>query len=78
MNQNDEGNDNNYINMLDETNITYMWYMETKKKYKNFNYNLSLDYKELFTEFNDSYKNNSYSELKKSIHIHKKDKNTGV
>ena len=78
LNQNDEGNDNNYINMLDETNITYMWYMETKKKYKNFNYNLSLDYKELFTEFNDSYKNNSYSELKKSIHIHKKDKNTGV
>ena len=78
LNKNNEANDNDYINMLDETNISYMWYMETKKKYKNFNYNLSSDYKELFTEFNDSYKNNSNSELTKSIHIHKKDKNNGV
>ena len=50
-NRNDESNENNYINMLDETNITYLWYMETKKRYKNFNYNVSSDCKELFTEY---------------------------
>ena len=69
--KNDENND--YINMLDEKNISYLWYMETKKKYKNFNYNMSNDYRELFTEFNDSYKNIPRSDGKKSI-FHKKDK----
>ena len=77
-NKNDENNDNNYINMLDETNITYLWYMETKRKYRNFNYNVSDDYKELFTEFDDSYKNNQRPEFKKSISINKKEKLTGV
>ena len=67
----DENND--YINMLDEKNISYLWYMEAKKKYKNFNYNISSDYRELFTEFNDSYKNIPRSEIKRSIY-HKKDK----
>ena len=66
----DENND--YINMLDEKNISYLWYMEAKKKYKNFNYNISSDYRELFTEFNDSYKNIPRSEIKRSIY-HKKD-----
>ena len=69
--KNDENND--YINMLDEKNISYLWYMEAKKKYKNFNYNISSDYRELFTEFNDSYKNIPRSEIKRSIY-HKKDK----
>ena len=77
-NKNDENNENNYINMLDEKNISYLWYMETKKKYKNFNYTISSDYRELFTEFNDSYKNIKQSDYKKSIHAHKKDKNAGA
>ena len=67
----DENND--FINMLDEKNISYLWYMEAKKKYKNFNYNISSDYRELFTEFNDSYKNIPRSDIKRSIY-HKKDK----
>ena len=77
-NRSDESNENNYINMLDETNITYLWYMETKKRYRNFNYNVSSDCKELFTEFNDSYKNISKADPKKSINLHKNDKNTGM
>ena len=77
-NRNDESNENNYINMLDETNITYLWYMETKKRYKNFNYNVSSDCRELFTEFNDSYKTIQRIDPKKSINLHKKDKNTGM
>jgi hypothetical protein len=77
-NKNDENNENNYINMLDEKNISYLWYIETKKKYKNFNYTISSDYRELFTEFNDSYKNIRQSDYKKSIHAHKKDKNAGA
>ena len=77
-NKNDENNENNYINMLDEKNISYLWYIETKKKYKNFNYTISSDYRELFTEFNDSYKNIRQSDDKKSIHAHKKDKNAGA
>jgi len=64
-NKNEEQNDNNFINMLDEKNISYLWYMETKKRYRNFNYNVSSDYKELFTEFNDNYKFNQRIEPKK-------------
>ena len=38
--------------MLDEENISYLWYMEDKKKNnKSFNYNISDEYKELFMEF---------------------------
>ena len=74
-NKNEELNDNNYINMLDEKNIAYLWYMETKKRYKNFNYNISDDYKELFSEFNDSYKYIQRIEPKKSFHMSKKKKN---
>ena len=72
--RNDETNEQNNINMLDEKNISYLWYMEAKKKYKNFNYTLSSDYKELFTEFNDSYKTISRSEMKKSNYLNKKEK----
>ena len=77
-NRNDESNENNYINMLDETDITYLWYMETKKRYKNFNYNVSSDCRELFTEFNDSNKTIQRIDPKKNINLHKKDKNTGM
>ena len=71
-NKNEEQNDNNFINMLDEKNITYLWYMEAKKKYRNFNYNISDDYKEFFSEFNDNYTFNQRIEPKKSFHMHKK------
>ena len=67
----EEQNDNNFINMLDEKNISYLWYMETKKRYRNFNYNVSSDYKELFTEFNDNYEFNQRIEPKKSFHMKK-------
>ena len=47
-------NDNNekiYINMLDEQNISYLWYMEEKKKNnKSFNYNINDNYNELFID----------------------------
>ena len=76
--RNDDTNEGYNINMLDEKNITYLWYMEAKKKFKNFNYNISNDCKELFTEFDDSYKTISRSEMKKSIHMRKKERNTEV
>ena len=44
------------INMLDEQNISYLWYMEAKKKNNNsFNYNVNYNFEELFNEFNTSY-----------------------
>ena len=76
--RNDDTNEGYNINMLDEKNITCLWYMEAKKKFKNFNYNISNDCKELFTEFDDSYKTISRSEMKKSIHMRKKERNTEV
>ena len=75
---NDEINDNNYINMLDETDITYLWYMESKKKNKTFNYNISNNCKELFTEFEDSNKPVSKLNNKRSISKNKKEKYTEV
>ena len=71
-NKKEEQNDNNFINMLDEKNITYLWYMEAKKKYRNFNYNISDDYKELFSEFNDNYKFSQRNESKRSFRMSKK------
>ena len=75
---NDEINDNNYINMLDETDITYLWYMESKKKNKTFNYNISNNCQELFTEFEDSNKPVSKLNNKRSISKNKKEKYTEV
>ena len=50
-----ESNEKLNINMLDEDNIYYLWYMEEKKRNnKSFNYKISDDYNELFTD----YKNN--------------------
>ena len=52
-------NDNISINMLNNKNITYLWYMEAKKrKNKSINYNISKNYKELFNDYN-SYQNNN-------------------
>jgi len=67
-NRNDETNENNYINMMDENNITYLWYMEAKKRNRSFDYKISNDCKELFTEYYEN--NNSKSiplfEIRKS------------
>ena len=67
MNKNDETNGNNYINMMDESNITYLWYMESKRNNNAFNYNISNNYKELFTEYYDNNKDNSHFSNKKSF-----------
>ena len=46
-----DNNDKIYVNMLDENNISYLWYMEEKKKNnKSFNYRISDNYNELFTD----------------------------
>ena len=57
--ENNDNSENVHINMLDEENISYLWYIEAKKKNnKSFNYNLDDDYKELFVDFYDNYKYN--------------------
>ena len=49
---NKENNEKVYINMLDEDNMSYLWYMEAKKRNnKNFNYTINDDYNELFMDF---------------------------
>ena len=53
-NEKDEIKENNYINMMDESNIAYLWYMEAKKKNNVFNYNINNDCNELFTEYYDN------------------------
>ena len=48
-----DNNDNIHINMIDEENICYLWYMTVKKKNNiSFNYNISDNYDELFKDFN--------------------------
>ena len=55
--KNNEQNKNIYVNMLDEESMSYLWYMEAKKKNnKSFNYNVSNNYSELFMEYIDIYK----------------------
>ena len=77
-NKNEESNENNYINMMDETNITYLWYMEAKRKSRSFNYNISNDCKELFTEYYDNNKSNSLIDNNKSFNLQQKEKNTDI
>ena len=51
INDNDKSEDNISINVLNDKDITYLWYMEMKKKNnKSFNYELSDDLEELFDE----------------------------
>ena len=45
------------INMLNNDNISYLWYMEAKKKKKSFNYKIGNNYDELFNDFNNYYNN---------------------
>ena len=53
-----DDNENIHINMLDEENISYLWYMSAKKKHnKSFNYKINENYNELFMDYND---NNNY------------------
>ena len=50
--------DNIYINMMDEQNISYLWYMEAKKKNnKSINYSVNEYYDELFEDFIDNSNN---------------------
>ena len=64
--KNDETNDNhNYVNMMDEKNISYLWYMEAKKKNRCFNYIINNDCEELFSDVYDSYKLKSLNENRK-------------
>ena len=50
---NDKNDENININILKDKDITYLWYMEMKKKNnKSFNYQISDDYEELFIDYN--------------------------
>ena len=58
-------NDNISINMLNNKNITYLWYMEAKKrKNKSINYNIGKKYNELFNDYNN-YQSNNNENIKK-------------
>ena len=49
-----ETGENITINMLKDKDLTYMWYMEAKKKKnRSFNYRISEDYEELFMDFEE-------------------------
>ena len=49
-----ETEENITINMLKDKDLTYMWYMEAKKKKnRSFNYHISEDYEELFMDFDE-------------------------
>ena len=54
--ENDENKENLHINMGDEKDISYLWYLEMKKKNnKSFSYNVNYNFDELFNDFNVSY-----------------------
>ena len=58
-------NENFSINMLDNRNMEYLWYMESKKrKNKSFNYQIDNNYEVLFKDYN-YYQNNYESSIKK-------------
>ena len=51
----DKNDDNNTINILRGKDLTYLWYMEMKKKNnRSFTYQLSEDYEELFMDYYSS------------------------
>ena len=57
-----DDNENFSINMLNNKNITYLWYMEAKKKKnKSINYQVGKNYDGLFSEYNNY--NNSQNNL---------------
>jgi len=60
-----DDNENFSINMLDNRSMTYLWYMESKKrKNKSFNYQINENYDELFKDYN-FYQNNYENNIKK-------------
>ena len=64
--ENYQNNENIQINMLDEQDISYLWYMEAKKKNnKSFNYNINYNFDELFNDFNDSHEHKRVEKKKK-------------
>ena len=61
-----DDNDNITINMLRNKNISYLWYMEAKKKKnKSINYQTNRNYDELFNDYNTY--NSNYDSIKKSL-----------
>ena len=53
-----DDNENYSINMLDNDDISYLWYMEAKKKKnKSFDYKVGKNYDELFID-NNFYRTN--------------------
>ena len=47
-----EDNDNISVNILNKTNISYLWYMEAKQKQnRSLNFKIGIDYDELFSEY---------------------------
>ena len=61
-----EDMENLSINMLDNKNISYFWYMEAKKKMnKSINYQIDNDFNELFDGCNNSQSN--HENIKKNI-----------
>ena len=69
-------NENFSINMLDNRSMTYLWYMESKKrKNKSFNFQINENYDELFKDYN-YYQNNYENSIKKgNINIESDHKN---
>ena len=69
-----DDNDNFVINMLDNKDIGYLWYMEAKKKKnKSLNYHTNNNYDELFMDFNN-YQNNHENikrhDIMKDMNLH--------
>ena len=55
-----DNNDNIIINMLDNKNLFYLWYMEAKENNNiSINYNMGNNYNELFIEYNPFTINNA-------------------
>ena len=69
-------NENFSINMLDNRSMTYLWYMESKKrKNKSFNFQINENYDELFKDYN-YYQNNYENSINKgNINIESNNKN---
>ena len=69
-------NENFSINMLDNRSMTYLWYMESKKrKNKSFNFHINENYDELFKDYNYYQNNYENSSKKGNINIESNHKN---
>ena len=69
-------NENFSINMIDNRSMTYLWYMESKKrKNKSFNFQINENYDELFKDYNYYQNNYENSSKKGNINIESNHKN---